>query len=1068
VWLPGAPTSGLQAATKAYVDGLAGVGGNSVQKSGDTMSGALNLPSNGLVVGTNQLAVSGGNVGIGTNSPAYRLDVTNSGSVDDGIHIQSGNSTNTIMARDNGGIEIAALQSGQPINLKTSGLSRMFLTGGGNVGIGTTSPTAPLDVKQVSVLGGTAGNNILVSRTQTAGGSGGNIVYHTEWRLRNATGTDWGTHKIHDGISVDGSFVTPGTDTRTYWERDPASDTQSWGTGTNAYLTLRTGNVGIGATSPSSRLEVDAKAATDIGQIVKGFASQSGDLQQYQNSSGAVLSKVDAAGYVWLPGAPTSGLQAATKAYVDGLAGVGGNSVQKSGDTMSGALNLPSNGLVVGTNQLTVSSGNVGVGTTTPTADLEVATTAGTFGKLRLWGRTANAAIEFWKDTPATAAANIGMSPAGGAATDDLVFSTYASSTWSERMRLSNAGNLGIGTTTPQTKLEVYKSSGTQGANQDALTINSGGVYTGGPTTNTTVGLNFNLSQGDIGPGYTYGAIRAGEDTGTGAIQGSLRFLTQSYSAGPVLNERMRISSGGNVGIGTIAPTSKLEISSGDVRDGLTVTAGYPLIKLNATNASANARNWGLYTTTLNQGDLTLNQSNTKGGDPLAGTSRFFIDPSGNVGLGTTTPTYKLETVTSSPQGFRLQTSTSTVGVPQIDMLDPGRANEETVMSSTDGTTVGTYLASYSNHPLLFGTYAGSTPTAKMAILQNGNVGIGTTAPSQPLQVQRDQDAYTGINVKNTTSNTNAQAGVSATGQNNSVGINALSDAYVRPYPGYHPGATLITASSTGGLNIVSNIGTGTVGANTGAIRFITDTSAGGISTNTGGNDIETRMIITGAGNVGIGTTAPNNKLTVGNIGSGGAGQSAYDIGTNRIAANSSIYSYDKICAGNTQGDCNGTGFGSYMDTGGNFKGNAYNTWSDIRLKKNIQNIKPGLLELTKLRPVQFNWIDQKASKETQYGFIAQEIEKVLPTLVETNAKSGIKSVNYVGLISPIVAGIKDLYSKVITLIAHDDINTAAIAKLKLDNEKKAAEIKDLQARLERLEQNQDLGRKPASKSKRK
>lgn len=46
-----------------------------VNKAGDTMTGALNLPADGLVVGTSQLVVSGGKVGIGVASPAYDLDV---------------------------------------------------------------------------------------------------------------------------------------------------------------------------------------------------------------------------------------------------------------------------------------------------------------------------------------------------------------------------------------------------------------------------------------------------------------------------------------------------------------------------------------------------------------------------------------------------------------------------------------------------------------------------------------------------------------------------------------------------------------------------------------------------------------------------------------------------------------------------------------------------------------------------------------------------------------------------------------------------------------------------------
>ncbi len=50
---------------------------NVVSKAGDTMTGALNLPTNGLAIGTNQLVVSGGNVGIGTTTPGATLDVAN-------------------------------------------------------------------------------------------------------------------------------------------------------------------------------------------------------------------------------------------------------------------------------------------------------------------------------------------------------------------------------------------------------------------------------------------------------------------------------------------------------------------------------------------------------------------------------------------------------------------------------------------------------------------------------------------------------------------------------------------------------------------------------------------------------------------------------------------------------------------------------------------------------------------------------------------------------------------------------------------------------------------------------
>jgi len=59
-------------------------------------------------------------------------------------------------------------------------------------------------------------------------------------------------------------------------------------------------------------------------------------------------------------------------------------------------------------------------------------------------------------------------------------------------------------------------------------------------------------------------------------------------------------------------------------------------------------------------------------------------------------------------------------------------------------------------------------------------------------------------------------------------------------------------------------------------------------------------------GYVGIGTTTPTQLLTVGNAKS--AGNSFYNIGADTIGANTSIYSYGKICAGNNSGSCEGSG----------------------------------------------------------------------------------------------------------------------------------------------------------------
>ena len=110
--------------------------------------------------------------------------------------------------------------------------------GSNGFGINVPGVQARLDVYETTVLGGTLGNSQLIWQHRSVGGSGGNIIYNKHWSYRDATGTTWITWRLHDAISVDGSFVTPGTDTRCFWERDPYGDIQAWGTGATAYFTL--------------------------------------------------------------------------------------------------------------------------------------------------------------------------------------------------------------------------------------------------------------------------------------------------------------------------------------------------------------------------------------------------------------------------------------------------------------------------------------------------------------------------------------------------------------------------------------------------------------------------------------------------------------------------------------------------------------------------------------------------------------------------------------------------------------------------------------------------------------
>ena len=86
----------------------------------------------------------------------------------------------------------------------------------------------------------------------------------------------------------------------------------------------------------------------------------------------------------------------------------------------------------------------------------------------------------------------------------------------------------------------------------------------------------------------------------------------------------------------------------------------------------------------------------------------------------------------------------------------------------------------------------------------------------------------------------------------------------------------------------------------------------------------------------------------------------------------------------------------------GTVSATSFNALSDITLKKNIVTIDNAFDILDKVNPVKFNWIENDIES---YGVIAQEIEEILPSIVEES--NGIKSVNYTQLIPLLISVVK-------------------------------------------------------------
>ena len=138
------------------------------------------------------------------------------------------------------------------------------------------------------------------------GDAGENSVNSKLWLVRSNEGSTWYNAVLHDGITVDASFQTPRVDSRTWWERDPSNDIQSWGNGSLKYFTINKGNVGIGLVNPTYNLEIAGRTKAksfSVNSVVSdlvddcpwyGLGSQSNNVVQLSGYYGLLLRSANA------------------------------------------------------------------------------------------------------------------------------------------------------------------------------------------------------------------------------------------------------------------------------------------------------------------------------------------------------------------------------------------------------------------------------------------------------------------------------------------------------------------------------------------------------------------------------------------------------------------------------------------------------------------------------------------------------------------------------------------------------------------------------------------------------
>jgi hypothetical protein len=367
-------------------------------------------------------------------------------------------------------------------------------------------------------------------------------------------------------------------------------------------------------------------------------------------------------------------------------------------------------------------SGNVGIGTSSPVAALNVIASPDSITNAQVMiGNGSSATAQKLTFNPTLSSAIAGLSDGS------MVFFGNGANT--ERMRITSAGNVGIGTSSPSQKLHISN----DGINIKLDRVSAGGLIYHSDST-TGADFRFQSQAGNVALFCESGS------------NGVIKLVTEG-------SERMRIDSAGNVGIGTSSPVSPLTVNKGNVT-GAGQWASSAIAVANPTNTGSYSQiAFGYTVGTTNaaayMGFISTSQASNGFGDLVFGTrsvstdtqpsERMRIDSAGNVGIGTSSPDAKLQ-VAGGANPYVVQNSGRAVygidiqatagaagafgGALSFGAGEQGRAAIAAVQGTSDSDTVG--LAFFAH-----GSATGSADAGEaMRIDSIGNLLVGTTVSS--------------------------------------------------------------------------------------------------------------------------------------------------------------------------------------------------------------------------------------------------------------------------------------------------------------------------------------------------
>jgi len=384
-------------------------------------------------------------------------------------------------------------------------------------------------------------------------------------------------------------------------------------------------------------------------------------------------------------------------------------------------------------------NGNVGIGTTSPQTNLHIFSTAayapqnllesvGNTGAGYLIfekARAGNTAVQA-NDVLGTMlfngysngtyqqssyiAAVADTAPSGSNVYSALIFdSNHPGGGFAENLRIASSGNVGIGTATPLQKLQVW------------------GTARFGADANGYVDMYNQPPEGAV--------INLRGNSGTNMFlendNGLFRLVNSAWTAQLFsVDQNGNGGFAGNVGIGTFSPTSPLTVVNNNPNALVITGSSTNSVGLSLNNTATGGHNWTLFSSGgggANAGAFGLYDNTAPG-------TRFVVDASGNVGIGTQNPLYRLEVSGGSK-------------------FYPVTGGDNAVLLNAYGQTTGQsglaigYNQTYNGTAMANSAYmqAESQGVSYRNLLLDplgGNVGIGTTSPTQKLSVAGTIQAY--------------------------------------------------------------------------------------------------------------------------------------------------------------------------------------------------------------------------------------------------------------------------------------------------------------------------------------